>query len=575
MFSIKSKYIILIWIIILILFTFYCIFRLKYLKDNSDDNDNDNDNDNKISNNKEKFFDTKLEVNLNKLKMVYQGDGNSDILFDSPNDGDKYKWSINGHIGNGITSYDNLNSKLNSTNEFKNYRYLAILRVNSNNDYFLTFGNVLPNDEFIIPSNGQKYQSATNHLHWTSTSTIRAGYKEDDHGHTYNGRIGCTWAIYDMKSDSSSSPIIEYVNNIQSINKVSDMQDSICRDIKDQDLEAIKLNSLYKNCQDAYADFLAYGYDTTIAINTIPTNPRFTRPLPTYIKSLSDICPVTVKTPEYINCIKSMLQTKTDTANILNNVSTDMTNSINKRLQYRSTVLDDVQKEMNSLLVNKEQADFNSYMKKNNSIAQSSIDKLGVVDKYYQNKYQSGSSQIGNTGASKRNLSIDTEGFESNISNVPIITSNTNISIVSPDIIKLFFGKYKAISGQFIAINDLIITFGTNTTNNVNTAIEQHSSIILTISSDINNLKINYKVNNIDSYASLPNAIKFIISDITVISNTSNSYTIQQLLSTLGLTTPTQLIMVYDEFTSTENILHKTYKIINDNNSTILVLNKV
>ena len=114
-----------------------------------------------------------------------------------------------------------------------------------------------------------------------------------------------------------------------------------------------------------------------------------------------------------------------------------------------------------------------------------------------------------------------------------------------------------------------------NTTNNVNTAIEQHSSIILTISSDINNLKINYKVNNIDSYASLPNAIKFIISDITVISNTSNSYTIQQLLSTLGLTTPTQLIMVYDEFTSTENILHKTYKIINDNNSTILVLNKV
>ena len=36
MINIKTKYLILIWIIILILFTFYCIFRLYYLKEKYD-----------------------------------------------------------------------------------------------------------------------------------------------------------------------------------------------------------------------------------------------------------------------------------------------------------------------------------------------------------------------------------------------------------------------------------------------------------------------------------------------------------------------------------------------------------
>ena len=57
--------------------------------------------------------------------------------------------------------------------------------------------------------------------------------------------------------------------------------------------------------------------------------------------------------------------------------------------------------------------------------------------------------------------------------------------------------------------------------------------------------------------------------------NISNSQTIMQLLSTLGIRAPTQLILTYEEFTSNENILHKTYKLINDNLDTILVLNKI
>jgi hypothetical protein len=43
----------------------------------------------------------------------------------------------------------------------------------------------------------------------------------------------------------------------------------------------------------------------------------------------------------------------------------------------------------------------------------------------------------------------------------------------------------------------------------------------------------------------------------------------------LGINSPSTLIMVFEEYTSTENIKHKSFKLVNDNLDTILVLEKL
>ena len=103
-------------------------------------------------------------------------------------------------------------------------------------------------------------------------------------------------------------------------------------------------------------------------------------------------------------------------------------------------------------------------------------------------------------------------------------------------------------------------------------------NIIISISSKSNGLDIIYNIASINNFKAMPNAIKLSLKSKNVMNNLINSHnsqTIQQLLSTLGLVAPTQLVLTYDEFTSTENILHKTYKLSNDNLDTILILNKI
>ena len=42
----------------------------------------------------------------------------------------------------------------------------------------------------------------------------------------------------------------------------------------------------------------------------------------------------------------------------------------------------------------------------------------------------------------------------------------------------------------------------------------------------------------------------------------------------MGFTVPTKLIMTIDEFTSTENITRQTYKLLNINMNTIMIMEK-
>ena len=355
---------------------------------------------------------------------------------------------------------------------------------------------------------------------------------------------------------ATNKNIIDYINNIQKHNKITDVNTPPeCKSVYDDNMKVSNLG--YNSCQSAYADYLAKGLNFDY-------------------NSLADICPVSTKSSLYTRCLTALLNKFTDNANMVTTINNEMTSSINKRLHDRNILLDNVQNQMTPLIVNKDQTNFNNYLNVNNYSEIYKEDRLGLVDNYYKKKY------------------IDIEGF--------IDISGVTEKIVDPDIEKLFFGNYKPINGQFLIFNDLMFNLGFDTadipitinmddinisqktqstipSNNIPIpTVASPKNIVLTVSSKINELDIEYNIINISKFKAMPNAIKLSIASKTVVNklaNSSDSQTIQQLLNTLGFFAPTQLVLSYEEYTSTENILHKTYKLVNDNLDTILVLNRI
>ena len=383
------------------------------------------------------------------------------------------------------------------------------------------------------------------------------------------------------------SNIISYINNIQTQNKITDIP--VCKDVYDDNYKVQELG--YNTCNSAYTDYLQKNLDM---------NNKYGRD-----KSLADICPVSTKSQQYSICLQSLLNKYTDNINILGNINLDMNSSINKRLETRSGSLDNIQLSMNSFIYNKTQNDFNNNMLMNNQIPKYPDDILGLVDNYYQDRYKGG-----------------IENFTSSVDKF------TNI--IDSNIEKTYFGKYKPVNGQFLAINDLIIsieydslneanelinispqttspqtksssniiapqTASSSNTSSSNTSSSNTSSsnyneilynaspfknitnnsrpVLFTLSN--NDLYIIYTVVNIDFYKLKKNAIKLILTDKRVINQTNENNLIEPLLSILGINSPSTLIMVMDTFTSTENIKHTTFKLLNDNLDTILVLDKL
>lgn len=355
---------------------------------------------------------------------------------------------------------------------------------------------------------------------------------------------------------TNTENIIDYINNIQKQKKITDLDNPLeCKNLYDDNIRVQSMG--YNNCESAYSDYLEKGFDVNNSYGQS--------------KSLAEICPISTQSTIYSQCLTSLLNKFTNNINMVNSINTDMSTSINKRLQDRSTILDNIQNQMNPLIINNDQTKFNNYMKVNNSIATYKDDVLGLSKKYYQNRY-------GNI-AGFSNI----EAFD-NIDNV-------KVNIIDPAIKNLFFGDYKPINGQYLVFNDLILTLGHDVDENADLMLnsEKNSTetqtqrqntqkkVILMISSKSNGLDIVYNIINIDNFKALPNSVKLSISSKKIINNANNSsdaQTIQQLLNTLGIYAPTQLVLSYEEYTSTEKILHKTYKLVNDNLDTILILNK-
>ena len=246
------------------------------------------------------------------------------------------------------------------------------------------------------------------------------------------------YADINIPITTKPSDIIAYINNIQQTqNKITDIP--VCKDVYDDNYKVQDLG--YNNCNSAYSDYLQKNLDIN---NKYGID-----------KTLADICPITTKSQKYSECLKALLNKYTDNANILNNINLDMNSSINKRLETRSGSLDNIQLSMNSFIYNKDQNDFRNNMLINNQIPKYQDDILGLVDNYYQDRYKGG-----------------IENFTSSSS----LDKFTNI--VDSNIEQKYFGKYKPINGQFLAINDLIFSIEYDSLTESNALINTSPQII-------------------------------------------------------------------------------------------------
>ena len=140
------------------------------------------------------------------------------------------------------------------------------------------------------------------------------------------------------------------------------------------------------------------------------------------------------------------------------------------------------------------------------------------------------------------------------------------------------------ITGPFLS--DLIISLEYDTSNYTHTIVDNKSlkeipenlseskPVMLSIRNA--DLFIVYTVSKIDNYKSRDSVIEFILKDKKIIKQSNNDSIIDPLLTILGLpSSQTKLIIIFEEFLSTEGIKHSTYKIVNETLDTLLVLKKL
>ena len=349
---------------------------------------------------------------------------------------------------------------------------------------------------------------------------------------------------------TTSQNIIDYITTEQGKDKIIDIPE--CQNVYDDNVAVRSLG--YNNCSSAYADY----YNRNLDINSKYGN----------AKTLAEICPVSTKSDAYMNCMQKLLDKFNTNATILDKINIDMTSVLNKRLTERSDILNNVEIAMNPYLYNKDQVGFHNNMTIGEPINPTPDQVLENVNNYYESKYGISKSLFSNVPPSPLSSpqSVLMEHF----------VSDLEIYKIDPYIEMMFFGAYTPIKGQFLAFNNLTIILNYDLSDeNTDTSTKTTKRVLLTIIDNNTNAQIIYRVINIDFYLQYKNIIKIDLFDQTINSNQPNdTQSLQQLLKTLGITVPNRLIMSVDEFTSTENITRKTYKLMNSSNDTIMIMEK-
>jgi hypothetical protein len=370
----------------------------------------------------------------------------------------------------------------------------------------------------------------------------------------------------------TSQTIISYLDNLKAHNKIIDVKG--CENVYDDNVRVRELG--YNSCGNAYADYLNNNLDPEQKYGNA--------------KSLSEVCPVSTKSEQYMDCMMKLI-TKFDTnSNILENVNGEMTNIINSRLINRSSVLNNIGIDMNAYLNSDIQREFNNMqLLRDNNLNATLDEQLKNANVFYSDRAGISVNVFKDIPANIPSSSIQVkntiESFENNLTVID----------VDPYIKDVFFGDYKAVPGQYLAFNNLLVTLDYEKTNQPNqpnppnppiqpnqadnqtmNKKESPKKIILKILDLNNDANVVYTVNNINTVEGKRNMIQLTLFDEKVITNTQgDSKTMFQLLQLLGDNKSNRIRIEADEFTSTEKIVHKTYKIMDYYNNTIMIMNKV
>ena len=381
--------------------------------------------------------------------------------------------------------------------------------------------------------------------------------------------------------------LITFLDDFEKNDNITDI--SGCENVYDDNIAVRRLG--YNNCSNAYNDYLMKNLDV---------NKKYGNS-----KTLSEICPISSKSEKYLKCVKTLSDKYNNYQNIIGNVNQDLSNILNQRIQNRNNILADIELDINPYIYNKDIQDFVKYNTLGENINPSTDDTVKYVNNYYENRYGISKSIFDNVVNKTINetFTFTTPITNNTITNNTItnntitntsIPTNTDNSLYNVDsyIQQYFFGNYVPISGQYIVFNNLLLSLdydynilnGNNspsksiieTKNKLDNNEKKIGNIILTLLDKTTNAIIIFKIIDIDYYKAYKNVIKIEITEKTVKSVLPNdTRTIEQLLMVLGLLMPTRLFIKIEEFTSLEGIKRYTYKLLNFNMDTLMILNKI
>jgi len=389
----------------------------------------------------------------------------------------------------------------------------------------------------------------------------------------------CIFRLWYMSSTASFEDIIEptkydaisYINDLLKQDKIQNIP--ACASVYDDNVGIRILG--YRSCKDAYQDYFIKGLDM---------NEKYGNS-----KSLSELCPESTKSPQYLQCMKNLLNKFTISANIVNGVNNDMSQSINQRLQERSDILNDIQLDMAPYLSNSDIKDFKiktgAGLLSNSS--KQTDELLRGISIYYKSKYgvsQSAFADISNTQPTQQ---------QTNQSQI----KKPGEIIIDQYFANTFIGNYKPVKGQYLAFDNILISLdfelpieipsNLRTTSNTGSSnmeskdsnrkiVSNKGKLNLTITDNDTKALITYSIDKLEKYQEKQNAISLSISSQIINSNiVANTQTLQQLLYLLGLNIPTKIIMTIEIQKNDLGLEYRTYKILNQSLDTIMVLRRV
>ena len=365
----------------------------------------------------------------------------------------------------------------------------------------------------------------------------------------------------------TSKTIISYLDNLKVHNKITDVNG--CENVYDDNTRVRELG--YNSCANAYSDYLNNNLDPDQKYGTA--------------ESLSEICPVSTKSPKYMNCMMKLLTKFDINSNILENVNNEMNNILDSRLINRSNVLNNIGIDMNVYLNSDIQREFNNMqLLRDNNMNVTLDEQLKNANNFYKDRTGISVNVFKDVPANIPSSSIQLKN------SIEPFSNDMTVIDIDPYIQDVFFGDYKAVPGQYLAFNNLLVTLDyesqaivplNSTTPNFPSDMQGKSDkknkrIFLKILDLNNDANVMYTVNYINTVEAKRNMIQLTLFDEKVTTNTPGDSTAMfQLLQFLGVNKNNRIRLAAEEFTSTENIQHKTYKLMDYYNNTIMIMNKV